>query len=440
MKKLDRQLTEAELNYVLYHLNMHFDIGVDIRNIIVIGSSTSASVIFPLEETIEFPNKEAAEIYQVKGNSIEFCHDLIKSSFYLLSGYQEYEDNNPDQWGRSKWENSVQYELNITHIPIVNYYFKWITDAIEQYCIINSIAFKRKNIFSQPVLHLTHDIDTVRYYKTKLILYRFAQVIGLRPIDASRLSIAKAAIMSLLHATHLKKQKNPWWSFNEIINVEKYFGFKSTWFALPDDEGPFSADYKWKDDDIVELFKRIISNGDELGLHGPINCRTKEDYDKYMKELQDNFGTTSTSHRQHFLAVTHDNIKEMDKTNIEIDCSLGYSHSEGWRNSYCLPFHPFDHKSQTMLSIWEVPLAMMDVSMLNHKRLSYDDIFNVCGDMLEETRAFNGIFSVLWHNSTFNETYYPGMLKFFEELHLFFSQYSMTSLTTNDILTKIKRF
>lgn len=437
MKTLDRQLTEPELDYVLYHLNMHFEINADLRSIISFDDTTSPSIFFPKNEPIVFPKKNTSDIYTVKGNSIVFQHDILKSSFYLLSGYQEYDDNDLDQWGRPKWENSIQYESQDTNTPLVNYYFRWISEAIEKYCIINSIQFKRKQLFNHPVLNLTHDIDTVRYFNPKLCAYRFAQLVGLRPADTQRGIIAKAAFRSLLHLLHIKQQKNPWWSFNEIMNVERYFGYKSTWFILPNDGGPFSADYSWNDDDIVDVFTRITNNGNELGIHGPINSQTADVYNKHLADLKAKFKTASNSHRQHFLCVNQDAMIELDKSDIEIDCSLGYSHSEGWRNGYCLPFHPFDHKNQKMLDIWEVPLAMMDVSVLNHKKLSYDDIFNVCGELLDETREYNGVFSLLWHNSTFDELYHPGILKFYEDLHLFFSQYSMESMTTNAIFTHL---
>lgn len=440
MKKLERQLTKAEINYVLYHLSMHFHIADGLQTIIAYKQSESPKIVFPVTNYVEFPDKSLEEPYTVEGNNIVFKNDLLKSSFYLLSGYQEYEDNDLDQWQRPQWENSVQYELGFTNTPIVNYYFKWLIEGIENYCVINGIDFKRKSIWARPVLHLTHDIDTVRYYSTRRTAYRIAQLIGLRPADTKRSNILKATWRSFLEITRIKKQKNPWWSFNEIMNVEQYFGFKSTWFALPDDKGPFTADYQWTDEDITTVFERLTCNGNELGLHGPINCQKADSYKEHLKSLKNLFTNSSSNHRQHFLSVNQDTIKEMDRAGVTVDCSLGYSHSEGWRNGYCLPFHPFDHKEQKMLNIWEVPLAMMDVSVLSHKGLSFDEIYDICGQMLDEVREFNGVFSLLWHNSTFDDLYYPGILKFYEDLHLFFSQYSMNSLTTDEILSEMKKY
>jgi hypothetical protein len=80
---------------------------------------------------------------------------------------------------------------------------------------------------------------------------------------------------------------------------------------------------------------------------------------------------------------------------------------------------------------------MMDTTLLVHKKLKYEKIFEITEQLLEETRRFGGVFSLLWHNSTFDETYNPGILKFYEELHHFFSQYNLQCLTTSDITNKM---
>jgi hypothetical protein len=99
---------------------------------------------------------------------------------------------------------------------------------------------------------------------------------------------------------------------------------------------------------------------------------------------------------------------------------------------------PFDHKKQEIIHILEIPLTLMDTTTLVHKKMTYDEIFNSTEILLEEVRKFGGVFSLLWHNTTFDETYNPNIVMFYEQLHHFFSQYNMQSLTTSEISDKMQ--
>ena len=428
---LSRRLTDAESRYVFAHLAAFAETDARIDEVVAWPRSEGGlrtdyqidgiPVLFPDAEASASPYELDAE-----GNVV-VRHDLVKSAFFLLSAYQEWATDERDEWGRYPYEASIQCKLGVMHRPIVNYYFSWMLDAIETQCNAKGIKFIRKQPLGGPSLHLSHDLDTLRYFAPRRSLYRCAQVLGLRPCDTDRRRLAKAAVKSLANLVRLRHDHNPYWSFDVIQDNEAFLGYKSDWFVLPNDGGPFPPDYDFaRDEDVLSLLRQLSERGNKVGLHAPINCKTTDDYIKWSKALRDMLPSQSDGCRQHFLSIDmRSSYRAMDDAGIKFDYSYGFSRHEGFRNSYCFPFHPFDHDRQQMMGITCVPLAFMDVTCLAHRKMSYDDIFLAVGEMLDEVRRFGGVFSLLWHNSTFDEVYHAGVNQFYQDLHLFFSQYQL---------------
>ncbi len=428
---LARPLTDAEVQYVFAHLAAFVETEARIDEVVTWPRSNSGlRTDYQIEGIpVLFPDEGAAASPFELGDdgNVVVRHDLVKSAFFLLSAYQEWATPERDEWGRYPYEASIQCKLGMMRRPIVNYYFSWMLDALETQCRVNGVRFARRQPLGGASLHLSHDLDMLHYFAPRRSLYRCAQVLGLRPCDTDRRRLAKAAVKSLANIMRLRHDHNPYWSFDVIQDNEAFLGYKSDWFVLPNDGGPFPPDYDFAhDEDILSLLRQLSERGNRVGLHAPINCRTTEDYLKWSKELREVLPSLSDGCRQHFLAIEpRSSYRAMEEAGLKLDYSYGHSRHEGFRNSYCFPFHPFDHERQRMMNVTCVPLAFMDVTCLDHRKMSYDDIFLAVGEMLDEVRAFGGVFSLLWHNSTFDEVYHPGIGQFYQDLHLFFSQYQL---------------
>lgn len=431
---MNRRLTDAEVTYVFDNLRQFVKTDARIETIVE-WPRTSVPICedFAIDGIpILCPNEvRSPEVYGVEGDKVIVRHDLVRSAFVLLSGWQEWATDKRDKWGRFPYAGSLQEKLGVVRKPIVNYYFEWMVDAICRQCEILGVACERVGPLGGASLHLSHDIDLARYYTWRKSLFRVAQVVGLRRCDTSRARMAKAALRSLLNMARPRHDDDPYWSFDTIQDNEAYIGFKSDWFFLPNDGGPFPPDYDLStDEDIRSVMAQLARRGNRVGPHAPINCKDAVGYAAALKSVVDACPGAVHNVRQHFLAIEpRQSYRAMADAGLEVDFSYGYSEHEGFRNSYCLPFHPFDHEAQRPLPLTVVPLALMDVTVLAHRALSFDDIFLSVGEMLDEVRRFGGVFSMLWHNSTFDETYYPGVGKFYEDLHLLFSQYQMRDFT-----------
>ncbi len=371
-------------------------------------------------------------MYTDDGHTVRLTHDLMRSTFYLLSGRQEHDIRERDKWGRFPYALSIQAELGIEHMPVADYYMDWMIEAIERQCELSGIKYrKEKPMRNGATIHLSHDVDLVHYFTFRKTLYRFAQAMGLRPLGGvRRLTMWRDAFWSLLNIMHLRHDPDPYWSFDEIQDEEAFIGYHSDWFFLPlDDDQAFPPDYDFRtDEDIQRLMKQLFKRKHTVNLHAPIECRTTMDYRDAYADIHEVFPQARPRSRQHFLAIDPDTTyRWMDVAGIEADYSYGFSEHEGFRNSTCRSFHPYDHGHDKTLRIICLPLALMDVTCLCHRGMTYDEIFLAVGEMLDEVRRHEGIFSLLWHNSTFDESLHPGIHKFYHDLHLMFAQYQMAS-------------
>ena len=453
---LNRTLTSAEVDFVFFHLAHHLDGFEQLKPFIQYGSDSSLSgmVVFPVSDQgidlsgsvvvddvpVIFPLSANGPLYDFQDGTLVFRHDLIKSAFYFLSGYQEWaQPQLNDQWQRFPFDRSVQHQLGVIHKPVVNYYFEWMIDGLCRYAGCHQITIGKRLPFGRMGLHLSHDIDLVRYHAWRKIVYRMAQLIGLRTVQIPRLRLLKSVLRSVVMKMHLMPMENPYWSFSKILNTERYFGFRSSWFFLQRDGSPFDADYHWHDADVRVMILNLQSLGQEIGLHGSL--KSAGDYRQFSSSylsLSQLLDQKPLGVRMHFLSMKFpDCFRDFDRCGVAFDCSLGFSRMEGFRFGYCFPFRPYDHERAQMVSTWELPLVAMDTTLLVHRGLSYDGAYHQFEILLEEVNRFHGVFSLLIHNSTFDECEHPGFLKFYEGLHHYLSQYSPTSLTGAEIIEHI---
>lgn len=98
------------------------------------------------------------------GITYVYINDIVASSFFMLSGYEEYLNPKRDKFNRFLYKNSYYKEYAIYNKPIVEYYRDVLIKKL------NEIDFKcnRKNIWKDKEfgLFLTHDVDGVYKYRS----------------------------------------------------------------------------------------------------------------------------------------------------------------------------------------------------------------------------------------------------------------------------------
>ncbi|WP_430816960.1 polysaccharide deacetylase family protein [Carboxylicivirga sp. RSCT41] len=454
---MQQALNHNQLEYVFFHLNQHIDLSDEIRNLIRYSKEKPGSKLLSFrasnntislnsqiaykDELIPnlFPLSDKEQWFDPEGESVVFHHDILKAAFYLLSAYQELNSENTDHMGRFQFNGSVQEQLQIVQKPIVNYYFNIISDGIELFCRTHNIAFKRKRLFNNFGFMLTHDVDRVDYFHWRETAYKIMQLAGLKKAHYNKKRLFKATLNAILPTFFPGYKQDPWWNFKELRKLEKAHNFKSAWYFLNRDGSPHDAKYYLEETRIKQLINNLEAEDCEVGLHGSIKTASdRKAMQKAKKRIDAVANQAIVGTRQHFLKFHYPATLQIQQDNgLQYDTTMGFAEHEGFRNSYCYPFKPYDHTNDQMMQIWEFPLTIMDTSLFGYRNLNYNKMRTSFEQLIKEIRQFGGLLVMLWHNCNFDEYENPGIKAYFTSQLEAIANHQPESLTGKDVLLKL---
>ncbi|MCK5028596.1 MAG: polysaccharide deacetylase family protein [Bacteroidales bacterium] len=430
-------LSKNQIDYVFFHLNLTMELDDSLKSYFYFNKKESLDnlankIIFNLspsridnnsinivnEIPVLFPISETKKYYSIEGDNLVFHHDILKSCFYLLSGYQEYNSSDKDSFGRLPYENSIQKRLGITLIPVVNYYFNIIAEGITSFLSQKGIEVKRKNLFRNFGFFLTHDIDNVDYYTFNRFLYKIKELTGFTKSYYSFKVNINHLTKTFLELLKFSKKQNPAWNFSYLRNLEKQNDFRSAFYFLEKDSKNNDSKYSFSEARIKELFRYLRKENCEIGLHGTVGSFFNEKkLNQTLINLNKNTPEKATGIRQHRLlyklpqtALIH------EKVGLKYDTTLCFAEHEGFRNSFCFPFKLYDFENDRMIDLWEIPLNVMDVTLFHYRKFTTQDAMPAIVKIINEIKKFNGVFTLLWHNDFFDEDRYPGVTDFYKTL------------------------
>lgn len=452
------RLTAIQVDYVLDHLWHHAQVGVQPGDLTLYGKKElpgSASIYFPASEAavdlekvvwiddipVLYPvDASSTGFFTFHENSLHFHHDLLKSIFHLLSGYEEIKNEARDQYDRFPYEQSLQFKLGIIKKPVVNYYMEIILEGIQQFCERNKITFQRTSLLKGPVLMLSHDIDYINAYDFRETAFKFKQLLGLANSPYKFKGKIQEAFMALFHFLNPFSRNNPFWNFATLRKWESERGFQSTYFFLEKDGNYDNSRYHFHDKRIREIIRILSESGDEIGIHG-----TMQSYDnieamrRTVEHLREVSPTAVLGIRQHYLKFKPNHTAQIQADlGLSYDASLGFSEHDGFRNSYCWPFKFFDFNKNQSMDYWEIPLTFMDVSHFYHRKLDLEQSKNAIENLVSELIKFNGVFSLLWHNSFFNDREFPGITAHYIEILDYLKKMGLEGITGSEIIERMK--
>ena len=235
---------------------------------------------------------------------------------------------------------------------------------------------------------LTHDIDVV-YFSGFKLPYQVAVSLRGRRLRRS-LAIA-------LH--RLSKKINPIWNFEQIMNLERKYHAKSSFYFLALERG--EQDFNFRLEDLKGEMRNIIDSGWEVGLHGGHQAYNNLDVIKREKErLERIVGRELVGYRNHYLRfevpATWELLKE---AGFKYDATFGYADCVGFRNGMCHPFKPFNLNTNEFVDILEIPLAIMDCTLDDYMRLELEEAWRISKRLIDTVERQKGVISILWHNT-----------------------------------------
>lgn len=338
--------------------------------------------------------------------------DLISTIFYLVNGIQEYDypRSEKDRYGRFQMKGSAQYQFGALQ---KNYVGELITRFMQAHPVLIGHIPKKER---KTRIYLSHDIDYLYgslYFDGKWAL--------------KQLKIGK--FLEILSKTILMDP--PWFNIDRIMKMHTEYDMRSTFYWIMshgrDKLGIQNGDYRIGRKNIREQIMRIKEQGFGVGMHkSTLNTSFAEEMERSPVPIHNN--------RYHFLKFKlPDAWSALEDSGIKLDTSLGFAESIGFRNSYGLPFIPYNLKERKPFSFVELPLNIMDGSFVYYQNVKDASVFKSVRDFIEKNKT-SAIINILWHNNELSDYFYRDMFKNYKNLLAYLYEEQFQTVLAVDIL------
>ena len=341
-------------------------------------------------------------VYQ-KESAMSF--DPFAAGFYLVSRYEEYLPYRKDEHGRFSASESLAYQKNFLHKPMINIWARIIGEKLRY-------KFPGFNYPGTQYQFIpTIDIDAAWAFKKKGVL---------RTIGGFANAFSNFHLASIMHRTRVLSgfQQDPFDTYEFQFELQKKYKLNPIYFIL-------FADYGLNDKNIpienraFQTLIKSLSDYAEVGIHPSYNSNTsarklKDEIERLSKVLK----REVTKSRQHFLKLqlpyTYRNLINLDITD---DYTMGFAAQPGFRASICTPFHFYDLDMDSETKLKVHPFTLMEGTLKDYMGISAVQAMEYITPLIREVKAVNGTFISLWHNESLgDEGRWKGWSTVYEEM------------------------
>lgn len=367
----------------------------------------------PFGQILYLSNKNQAMIAlsdETTKKSIFINFDIIASSFFMLTRYEEVVSKTRDKFMRFPVEESIAYKEKFLSVPVVNAYIDLFYECIKVALINTQALIPTRPLFGNNkefAVCITHDVDNLN----KNIAFQIK--------DTLFSNIPNKIKRSFGLLTNPFNKLDLSWTIEYVMALEMNYGIKSSFFFMADE-----ARYSLESATFKDIVKKIIANDFEVGLHPAL--KTSIDRKKIYSLLNNLVCSTARNIRgvrQHYLQIAIPETWQIfSETGLEYDTSLGFAGHEGFRAGYCLPFQPFNLLTGQKINFWEVPLTVMDATLKGYRKLSLEDSLVVVDSLLNTVKKYRGVLVFLWHPDTLADPRWVGWEEFFHKCLILFKE------------------
>ena len=352
----------------------------------------------PLHRIEDIPLLFGTPEIEQHGQTIVVHADIVASSFFLLSRYEEIIRRNVrDSHGRFPGKESLPYKAGFIHRPVVDLYGKLIGKWLSN----NGINTKTNDQAWIKRIYLTHDVDEPFYCRTWRNVFRIVR---------QGTSLQKAILLK-----YNLLEKDLFYTFPWFLGENKMLSDKNPdtqvilFFKTGGKTKEDKPRYRLNDKDIQSVLRLLSQYDVRIGLHSSYESAGSPEQltieSKHFRQLDN--PQKSLFHRSHFLASREpEHMNLIEQAGFTDDFTLGYADVAGFRlgTAKAIRFiNPVEIRLSSTLRLH--PLVIMDstLSAKKYMGLSEEDAFIQCRSLMEEIKQVNGELVVLWHNTSFAE-------------------------------------
>ena len=328
--------------------------------------------------------------------------DPIAASFFLLSRYEEYLDFKPDDLGRFPASQSVAFKNEFLEVPVVDLWAYKLGQILS--VRYPELKFKARN----SKFLSTIDVDQAWAYKYKNIS---------RKLGGGILSLIKADFSDLKRriSTLILAKEDPFDTFQYIEN--SHHSVKALYFFQVGKNGPLDKNLPGNHPRMKSLI-RDLKNITDIGLHPSTRSVRFKELAGELILLQDILGSEVKKSRQHYILLKFPKTyRQLIQIGIKEDFSMGFHDAPGFRAGTASPFYFYDLLNDEITDLKLFPFQVMDSCLNRTMGLSTGAAMEKIQTLYDATKAVNGHFISIWHNSSLGEAgEWKGWRRVFEEM------------------------
>ncbi len=307
--------------------------------------------------------------------------DLVVSAAWWLAGAQECAVAGRDRHGRFPYAASLQAALGDAPggplRPAVDAYRARLGDALGQ----AGVDVPGRTWGGAPwAVALTHALDALR-------TRRLRALVG---------GLARGDVRGALRRALGPDRR--WSTVAALAALGRRHGAAATWFVKPGRWAPEDLPVDVTPDAAGRL-RALVADG-EIGWHPGYGVHGQPArWDAEAGRFEAAFGRPPTLARTHYLRWSDPATpRALAERGVRIDTTLGFAEHEGYRRGTCHPFRLYDLDADRVTDLWEVPLAVMDTTLAEYRRLRPEARGAAIRDAFDVARRRGGVAVVLWHN------------------------------------------
>ncbi len=359
----------------------------------------------PIEDSEPIPVILGRELEQgwhfLTEEKVHLGLDITGSAFFMLSRYEERTVDERDAHARFPATASLAWSEQFLDRPIIDEYVELLWWSLQR--LWPDLKRRPRNF----QVRLSHDVDRPFQFVRAGLVSVFSSTV----MQAVRKRKPRAAFEGLANywaVVRGKTERDGFNTFPWIMDLSEKHGLTSAFYFI-DGRRDDKTDprYELREPEIQELIRRIGQRGHEVGFHPSYDTfrspeKTKSEFE-HLKDVCQRLGVEQEQWggRQHYLRwenpVTWQN---WESAGLDYDSTLGFADVAGFRCGTCFEYPVFNLETRAKLNLRERPLIAMDVSLLKYSGLAWEDIAETVHDLCDKCRRIQGMFTLLWHNST----------------------------------------
>lgn len=316
-------------------------------------------------------------------NLVVIYADLIASSFYLLSRYEELVNPKRDHHGRFSALDSLASKENFLDRPVVDEYGVILREALR------NAGVNIPEPQGKMTITLTHDVDVPYVYRNLL------SVLG---------GIRRREFRQLFKNIFRPLEKNTFYTFPWLLDQDSRLENAKKIYFLRNPLFPEYYDRPYvhiHDNDMRKLIRLLKDNEVEIGLHS--SYASADHLELVLREkqtIENIIGKFIKSNRNHYLRLkSFEQFKTLENAAIVHDYSVGFAEMPGFRIGTCHPVRFINPETLEVGNLILHPLIMMDGSFSKYAHMNYNQSYELACKLIDTVNEFGGELVLLWHNS-----------------------------------------